>query len=64
MIKQVAHLLGPSLMKAGKFPTFLARGDDMQSKTDQLPHEDDHVLERGSWRPISSELERVTKFTA
>lgn len=36
MIKQIPRLLGPGLTKAGKFPTLLASGDDMQSKIDEL----------------------------
>lgn len=36
MIKQIPRLLGPGLTKAGKFPTLLAGGDDMQSKIDEL----------------------------
>lgn len=36
MIKQIPRLLGPGLTKAGKFPTLLAAGDDMQEKIDEL----------------------------
>jgi large subunit ribosomal protein L10Ae len=36
MIKQIPRLLGPGLTKAGKFPTLLASGDDMQGKIDEL----------------------------
>jgi large subunit ribosomal protein L10Ae len=36
MIKQIPRLLGPGLTKAGKFPTLLAPGDDMQSKIDEI----------------------------
>merc|ERR1712003_241943 len=36
MIKQIPRLLGPGLAKAGKFPTLLAAGDDMQTKIDEL----------------------------
>ena len=36
MIKQIPRLLGPGLTKAGKFPTLLASGDDMQSKIDEI----------------------------
>lgn len=36
MIKQIPRLLGPGLTKAGKFPTLLAGGEDMQSKIDEL----------------------------
>ncbi|KAL7574886.1 hypothetical protein ACA910_010720 [Epithemia clementina (nom. ined.)] len=35
MIKQIPRLLGPGLTKAGKFPTLLAGGDDMQEKIDE-----------------------------
>jgi large subunit ribosomal protein L10Ae len=36
MIKQIPRLLGPGLTKAGKFPTLLAGGEDMQEKIDEL----------------------------
>ena len=36
MIKQIPRLLGPGLTKAGKFPTLLAAGDDMQEKIDEI----------------------------
>jgi large subunit ribosomal protein L10Ae len=36
MIKQIPRLLGPGLTKAGKFPTLIAGGDDMQSKIDEV----------------------------
>merc|ERR1712151_200847 len=36
MIKQIPRLLGPGLTKAGKFPTLLASGDDMQAKIDEV----------------------------
>ena len=36
MIKQIPRLLGPGLTKAGKFPTLLAGGDDMQEKIDEV----------------------------
>jgi len=36
MIKQIPRLLGPGLTKAGKFPTLLASGDDMQDKIDEV----------------------------
>jgi large subunit ribosomal protein L10Ae len=36
MIKQIPRLLGPGLTKAGKFPTLLASGDDMQEKIDEM----------------------------
>lgn len=36
MIKQIPRLLGPGLTKAGKFPTLLAGGDDMQEKIDEI----------------------------
>merc|ERR1712043_71771 len=36
MIKQIPRLLGPGLTKAGKFPTLLASGDDMQEKIDEV----------------------------
>ena len=36
MIKQIPRLLGPGLTKAGKFPTLLASGDDMQTKIDEV----------------------------
>jgi large subunit ribosomal protein L10Ae len=36
MIKQIPRLLGPGLTKAGKFPTLLAAGDDMQEKVDEI----------------------------
>jgi large subunit ribosomal protein L10Ae len=36
MIKQIPRLLGPGLTKAGKFPTLLASGDDMQEKIDEI----------------------------
>ncbi|CAJ1908258.1 unnamed protein product [Cylindrotheca closterium] len=36
MIKQIPRLLGPGLTKAGKFPTLIASGDDMQEKIDEV----------------------------
>mmetsp|Transcript_26773 Transcript_26773/g.53482 ORF Transcript_26773/g.53482 Transcript_26773/m.53482 type:complete len:231 (+) Transcript_26773:215-907(+) len=36
MIKQIPRLLGPGLTKAGKFPTLLASGEDMQEKVDEV----------------------------
>merc|ERR1712194_326174 len=36
MIKQIPRLLGPGLTKAGKFPTLLASGEDMQAKIDEV----------------------------
>jgi large subunit ribosomal protein L10Ae len=36
MIKQIPRLLGPGLTKAGKFPTLLAAGEDMQDKIDEV----------------------------
>lgn len=36
MIKQIPRLLGPGLTKAGKFPTLLASGDDMQEKINEV----------------------------
>jgi len=36
MIKQIPRLLGPGLTKAGKFPTLLAGGDDMQEKINEV----------------------------
>jgi large subunit ribosomal protein L10Ae len=36
MIKQIPRLLGPGLTKAGKFPTLLASGEDMQEKIDEV----------------------------
>jgi large subunit ribosomal protein L10Ae len=36
MIKQIPRLLGPGLTKAGKFPTVLASGEDMQEKIDEI----------------------------
>ena len=36
MIKQIPRLLGPGLTKAGKFPTLLGSGDDMQEKIDEV----------------------------
>ena len=36
MIKQIPRLLGPGLTKAGKFPTLLSSGDDMQEKIDEV----------------------------
>jgi len=36
MIKQIPRLLGPGLTKAGKFPTLLSTGDDMQEKIDEV----------------------------
>merc|ERR1712142_849535 len=35
LIKQIPRLLGPGLNKAGKFPSILAQGDDMQAKIDE-----------------------------
>ena len=43
MIKQIPRLLGPGLTKAGKFPTVLAGGEDMQEKIDEL------IAERAGW---------------
>jgi large subunit ribosomal protein L10Ae len=36
MIKQIPRLLGPGLTKAGKFPTLLSAGEDMQEKIDEV----------------------------
>jgi large subunit ribosomal protein L10Ae len=36
MIKQIPRLLGPGLTKAGKFPTLIAGGEDMQEKIDEI----------------------------
>lgn len=36
MIKQIPRLLGPGLTKAGKFPTLLSSGDDMQEKINEM----------------------------
>ncbi len=36
MIKQIPRLLGPGLTKAGKFPTVISSGEDMQEKVDEL----------------------------
>ena len=36
MIKQIPRLLGPGLTKAGKFPTILASGEDMQEKINEV----------------------------
>merc|ERR1712196_94649 len=36
LIKQIPRLLGPGLTKAGKFPTLIAGGDDMQEKIDEV----------------------------
>mmetsp|Transcript_24303 Transcript_24303/g.29896 ORF Transcript_24303/g.29896 Transcript_24303/m.29896 type:complete len:231 (-) Transcript_24303:56-748(-) len=36
MIKQIPRLLGPGLTKAGKFPTLLGGGEDMQEKIDEV----------------------------
>merc|ERR1712008_632569 len=36
VIKQIPRLLGPGLTKAGKFPTMLTSGEDMQEKIDEV----------------------------
>jgi len=36
MIKQIPRLLGPGLTKAGKFPSLLSSGDDMQEKINEV----------------------------
>jgi len=36
MIKQIPRLLGPGLTKAGKFPSLLSSGDDMQDKINEV----------------------------
>ena len=36
MIKQIPRLLGPGLTKAGKFPTLIGGGEDMQEKVDEI----------------------------
>ncbi|VEU42776.1 unnamed protein product [Pseudo-nitzschia multistriata] len=36
MIKQIPRLLGPGLTKAGKFPTLISGGDDMQEKINEV----------------------------
>lgn len=36
LIKQIPRLLGPGLNKAGKFPSLLAHGDDMEAKVNDL----------------------------
>ncbi|CAN0599833.1 unnamed protein product, partial [Ectocarpus sp. 12 AP-2014] len=36
LIKQIPRLLGPGLTKAGKFPTLVNAGDNLQSKVDTV----------------------------
>merc|ERR1712231_30670 len=36
LIKQIPRLLGPGLNKAGKFPSILAAGDDMNAKIGEM----------------------------
>ena len=36
LIKQIPRLLGPGLNKAGKFPTLLTHGDNMEDKVTDL----------------------------
>ena len=36
LIKQIPRLLGPGLNKAGKFPTLLTHGDNMEDKVNDL----------------------------
>ena len=36
LIKQIPRLLGPGLNKAGKFPTLLTHGDNMEDKVADL----------------------------
>jgi len=36
LIKQIPRLLGPGLNKAGKFPTLVASGEDLQEKVDTV----------------------------
>ena len=36
MIRQIPRLLGPGLTKAGKFPTLLSGGEDMQEKINEV----------------------------
>lgn len=36
LIKQIPRLLGPGLNRAGKFPTVVSPGDDLQEKIDQV----------------------------
>merc|ERR1712079_876710 len=36
LIKQILRLLGPGLNKAGKFPTLLTHGDNMEDKVNEL----------------------------
>jgi len=36
MIKQIPRLLGPGLTKAGKFPTLIAGGDNMEEKINEV----------------------------
>merc|ERR1712158_303304 len=36
LIKQIPRLLGPGLNKAGKFPTLLQHGDDMEGKVNDI----------------------------
>merc|ERR1711939_1297456 len=36
LIKQIPRLLGPGLSKAGKFPTPVSRGEDLQTKANEV----------------------------
>merc|ERR1711944_179452 len=36
LIRQIPRLLGPGLNKAGKFPSILAQGDDMNAKIEEM----------------------------
>merc|ERR1712198_96806 len=36
LIKQIPHILGPGLNKAGKFPTMITHGDNMVAKVEEL----------------------------
>merc|ERR1711865_618555 len=36
LIRQIPRLLGPGLNKAGKFPSILAAGDDMNAKIGEM----------------------------
>lgn len=36
LLRQIPRLLGPGLNKAGKFPTAVARGENLQEKIDEL----------------------------
>lgn len=36
VVEQIPRLLGPGLTKAGKFPTLVNAGDNLQSKVDTV----------------------------